>query len=208
MHQDYRDRLIDELRDQQTRFAPRAKQLQQAAQAELLLSELEPTRDYVYDFLCYRITGYRPDAATRHVIKGVDARHDLRLLVEDLTEAAELTIDEVGEPVYSVDELSRNLNVSTKTISRWRDQGLVSRTFLVDGRRRIGFLRSSVERFVENNRVKVRRGKAFSQLTDEEKSEIIERGAARWPMPVRIYRRSLAGCPSRCTAARRRSATR
>ncbi len=178
MHQDYRDSKINQLRDQQTRFAPRAKQLQQAARAELLLSEMEPHRQYAYDFLCFRITDYRPEQPTRHTIAGVDARHDLRLLVEDLSEAADLTVEEAGEPVHTVEDLSRMFNVSTKTISRWRDQGLVSRLFIVDGRRRVGFLRSSVDRFVERNRTKVRRGKQFSQLSDDEKGEIIERARA------------------------------
>lgn len=178
MHQDYRDLMINQLRDQQARFAPRVKQLQQASRAEELLGEIETRRDYAYDFLCYRITGYRPEKPTRHNIRGVDVKHDLRLLVEDLSEAANVTVEEVIEPVHTVDDLSRMFNVSTKTISRWRDQGLVSRLFIVDGRRRVGFLHSSVERFVDKNRNKVERGKQFSQLSDDEKGEIIERARA------------------------------
>jgi RNA polymerase sigma factor (sigma-70 family) len=178
MHQDYRDSMISQLRDQQTRFAPRVKQLQQAVHAEELLGELEVRREYSYDFLCFRITGYRPEKPTRHNIRGVDARHDLRLLVEDLSEAANVGIDEVAEPVHTVDDLSRLFNVSTKTISRWRDQGLVSRLFVVDGRKRVGFLHSSVDRFVNRNRSKVERGKQFSQLSDDERGEIIERARA------------------------------
>lgn len=178
MHQDYRDSMINQLRDQQTRFAPRVKQLQQATRAEELLGEIETRREYAYDFLCYRITGYRPEKPTRHNLRGVDVKHDLRLLIEDLSEAANVTVDEAAEPVHTVDDLSRMFNVSTKTISRWRDQGLVSRLFIVDGRRRVGFLHSSVERFVDKNRNKVERGKQFSQLSDDEKGEIIERARA------------------------------
>jgi RNA polymerase primary sigma factor/RNA polymerase sigma factor len=178
MHQDYRDQMLSQLRDQQARFSPRAKQLQQAANAEELLGEIEPRREYAYDFLCYRITGYRPEKANRHNIRGIDVRHDLRLFVEDLSEAAEVGIEEASEPVYTVEDLSRMFNVSTKTISRWRDQGLVSRMFTVDGRRRVGFLLSSVDRFVDRNRGKVERGKQFSQLSDDEKGEIIERARA------------------------------
>lgn len=90
-----------------------------------------------------------------------------------------MKVDEVSEPVHAVEDLSRMFNVATKTISRWRDQGLVSRWFVVDGRRRVGFLHSSVERFVEaRNQDKVNRGKRFSQLTDDEKGEIIKRARA------------------------------
>ena len=53
--------------------------------------------------------------------------------------------------------------------------GLVNRRFVLDGRKRLGFLQSSVERFVEHNRDRVRRGSQFSQLSDEERSMIIER---------------------------------
>ena len=95
----------------------------------------------------------------------------------NVSEAADLTVDEVEEPVRSVDELSKLLKVSTKTISRWRQQGLVSRKFIFDGgRRRVGFLQSSVDRFITKNRSKVKRGERFSQLTELEKDEIIERG--------------------------------
>jgi RNA polymerase primary sigma factor/RNA polymerase sigma factor len=45
----------------------------------------------------------------------------------------------------------------------------------MDGRKRVGFLESSVRKFVEQNRDRVRRGSQFSQLTEAEKSEIIER---------------------------------
>ena len=175
MHEEYRDQEIKALRDQQVRFAPRPKKLEQAARAEKLLSEVDPEREYSYDFLCFRITDYRPEKSSRRTIRGVDVRHDLRLLVEDMSEAADVRVEEAAEPVHTVADLSRMFNVSTKTISRWRDQGLVSRRFLFDGRMRVGFLHSSVERFVGSNRERIRRGERFSQLTDEEKGEIIER---------------------------------
>jgi len=118
MHQQYRDATLRELRDQQVRFAPRTKKLQQLERAEKLLSELEVSRQYPYDYLCFRITDYRPERATRHVIQGVDARHDLRLLVEDLSDAADVRVEEASEPVHTVEDLSRLFKVSTKTINR------------------------------------------------------------------------------------------
>ena len=42
MHSAYRSHVIKELRDQQVRFAPRAKKLQQADRAERLLAEQRP----------------------------------------------------------------------------------------------------------------------------------------------------------------------
>ena len=97
---------------------------------------------------------------------GREASHDLRLFVEDLSDAANVPADGAGERVLTVDELARHFRVSTKTISRWRQQGLVSRRFVFDGRKRVGFLQSSVDRFVARNEDadRVRRGAHFSQL--------------------------------------------
>ncbi len=175
MHEDYRDAKIKELRDQLARFAPKAKKVEQAALAEKLYGEIEADRPYAFDYLCFRITNYRPEQPSRHSVAAVDLKHDLRLLIEDLSDSADVAIGELSEPVHTVDELSKMFSVSTKTISRWRDAGLVSRRLLFGGRKRVGFLHSSVERFVSSNRDKIRRGERFSQLSDDEKSEMIER---------------------------------
>lgn len=175
MHQDYRIALIRELRDHQVRFAPRGKRLEQAERAERLLSELDMAREYPYEFIYFRVTDYRPEENCRKIVRGDDAAHDLRLFVEDVTDSLNLKVEEAAEPVHTVEDLSRMFNVSTKTISRWRDQGLVSRRFVCDGRKRVGFLHSSVERFVARHRDRVRRGERFSQLSSDERTEIIER---------------------------------
>ncbi len=175
MNQDYRVALIRELRDQQVRFAPRGKRLEQAERAERLLGELDMVREYPYEFIYYRVTDYRPEENCRKVVRGEDAAHDLRLFVEDVTDSLNLKLEEAKEPVHTVEDLSRMFNVSTKTISRWRDQGLVSRRFVCEGRKRVGFLKSSVERFVSRNKDRVSRGERFSQLTDDERAEIIDR---------------------------------
>lgn len=176
MHATYQTSLIKQLRDQQVRFAPKSKKIEQIERAEKLLGELDPSRTYSYEYLCYRITDYRPDAGPQQTMSGDQARHDVRLFVEDVSDSADLRADESPEPVHTVDDLSRLLNVSTKTISRWRDQGLVSRRFVFDGgRKRVGFLQSSVDRFVSQHQDQVKRGEKFSQLTRGERNEIIDR---------------------------------
>ena len=175
MHSDYLSPAIRQLRDQQVRFAPRDRKLEQTDLAEGLLGELSPSRSYTYEYLCYRITKFRPDSHLDVKMSGCEARHDLLLLVEDLSDSANVPADAAGEPVLTVEELSREFKVSMKTVSRWRRQGLVSRRFIFDGRKRVGFLRSSVDRFVERNRERVRRGARFSQLSEEERQTIIIR---------------------------------
>lgn len=188
MHASYVNPVLKQLRDQQVRFAPRDKKIEQVNRAERLLAEMEKDRSYSYEYLCYRITDYRPEATPPVVMEGKDAIHDLRLFVEDVSDAANIPVGDAGEPVHTVEELSKMFKVSTKTIARWREQGLVSRRFVFEGRRkRVGFLRSSVERFMNQNEEKIKRGERFSQLTEEEKAEIIDRAR-------RLA--SAGGCPS------------
>ena len=175
MRNDYHNPTLRQLCDQQVRFAPRERKLEQVERAERLMTELVPDRMYTYEYLCYRITDYRPDTNPDAVVSGEDAKHDLRLFVEDVSDASNIHAEDVPETVHTVEDLSQMFNVSTKTISRWRQQGLVSRRFVIDGRKRLGFLQSSVDRFVAGNRAKIERGAQFSQLSDEERNEIVDR---------------------------------
>ena len=173
MHTDYMNPAIRQLRDQQVRFAPREKKIEQVNQAERLLGEIDPGKTYSYHYVCFRVTNFRPEAYPDLRLTGCEASHDLRLFVEDVSDAANVRADSVGERVLTVEELAEQLGVSTKTISRWRRQGLVSRRFVLDGRKRVGFLQSSVDRFVARNSSRVRRGSRFSHLTAEERASII-----------------------------------
>ena len=193
MHSDYKCPSIRELRDQQVRFAPREKKIEQIDCAEKLLRDLQTDRVYNYEYVCFRITGFRAEQSPIIRIKGADLRHDLYCFIEDLSESADIRACEIGQPVHTVEELSKMFNVSSKTISRWRQQGLVSRKFIFDGgRKRVGFLHSSVDQFVKNNGEKVKRGKRFSQLSKQDKDDIIERArrlAKAGGCPAEVTRR-------------------
>lgn len=116
------------------------------------------------------------------MLNGNEAVHDLHRFVEDLSDSANLTFDMVNEPVLSLEEVSERYHVSTKTVTRWRQRGLVARRFRVGSRKQIGFLESSVRRFVLRHREEVARGSRFSQLTDDEKLRILNwaRRLAKW----------------------------
>ena len=96
------------------------------------------------------------------------------------------------DEVLSIEDLAEQFNVSTKTISRWRDHGLVAQRYTVDGRRRVGFLASAVERFIRENPLRIERGSKFSQLTPDEHDRIISwarRLAAAGACPADVHRR-------------------
>ena len=94
--------------------------------------------------------------------------------IECLNPAAKLPASRAGEHLLTVEELARQFRVSTKTVHRWRRYGLVSRRFLQAGRSRVGFLQSSVDRFLTHNEERVRRSTRFRRLSDEERTGIID----------------------------------
>jgi len=183
----YNNPAIRQLADQQVQYAPRDVRLEQISRAKEILADLDPSRNYPYPELCEQITNYRPDRYPDLVVSGEDAAHDLRCFVEDLSDSADLSIDSFDEPVLTVKEVSDQYNVSTKTVDRWRNRGLISRKLLFGNRKRIGFLKSDVDDFVNQNKDMVKRGARFSQLDEEERLDIIRRAR-------RMAR--YGGCPS------------
>src|SRR5262249_51209078 len=173
---DFKNPALKQLTDQQVRFAPPARRLEQLSRAEKLLAEIEPARQYPYQYVVFRITGFRPDSYPDLLIEGRDLEHDLCVLIDVLSRSTPaVRVEGVAEPVLTLEQISERLNVSTKTISRWRQRGLVSRHVVCNGRRQVGFLQSLVDRFVAANKERVERGGRFSQLTGDEKEEILGR---------------------------------
>jgi len=173
----YRIAKLKELTDQQVRFAPPARRLEQLSRAERLLAEIDSQKHYPYQFVCYRITEYRPEAHGDLVISGQDLEHDLYVLIKDLVKSLPaMPVEEVAEPVVTLEQVSKRLNVSVKTINRWREQGLVgARPILRNGKRQMGFVESMVDRFLAANPERVRRGGRFSHLSDGEREDILRR---------------------------------
>jgi RNA polymerase sigma factor (sigma-70 family) len=167
---------MKQLTDQQVRFAPPARRQEQLVRGERLMAEIEPAKLYPYQFVCFRITDFRPDSYPDLLISGADLKHDLVAFLEEVSRSLPaVPVEEVAEPILTLEEISHQLNVSTKTISRWRERGLVGRRVLCNGRRQLGFMQSTVDRFLEANRTAVERGGRFSQLSDDEKEQILVR---------------------------------
>lgn len=183
----YRHPALRQLTEQLTRFSPIDVRVQQVDRAENLVTEIDEATEYTYPELVEKITGYRSDKYPDLKIDGATVIHDIRLLVEDLSASANLPVDQAGEQVLTVEDLSKKYNVSTKTVDRWRKRGLVSRRFKFGNRTRVGFLNSSVERFVTEHEDEIQRGTRFSQLSDDEREDIVLR--------ARKYARTGA-CPS------------
>lgn len=183
----YKNPAMKQLKEQQVRFSPRDVRLAQIERAEKLLAEIDREMNYPYHDLCEKITSYRPDRYPDLMLTGEEAAHDLRCFVEDLSDSANIKVETIDEPVLTLDDVSKRFNVSTKTVDRWRSKGLVSRRLLFGNRKRVGFLESSVKRFVNDHSEEVQRSRNFKQLTDDEREEIVRRAR-------RMAR--YGGCPS------------
>jgi len=146
--------------------------------AEALMQIITPDREYPYDFVLYRITGYRSRGAKPAAapMSGRKLREDLQRLMLDVCESFALHSDDYSETVYDTASLARRFSVSTKTIQRWRSRGLPTRRLIfLDGKRRIAFLDSSVRWFVDKRRDQIDRSVRFTQLTASQRREIIRR---------------------------------
>jgi RNA polymerase sigma factor (sigma-70 family) len=172
----YKHPALKQLADQQVRFVPPPRRLEQLKRTERLLAEVSPEKQYPYQYVCYRITDYRPDAYPDLLISGEELQHDLGLLIADLAGSLPaIPIDEMTEPVLTLEQMSEKLNVTTKTLNRWRKRGLIGLPVLSNGRRQVGFLPSLVGPFLDSNRDRVAKSGRFSQMTEEEKEDILRR---------------------------------
>jgi RNA polymerase primary sigma factor len=160
----------------QMEFTPTEARAAQVAAAEQLLHSIEPGKAYPLDFITFKITGFHPKGTRLEELAGMALQHDLGLLVECVSETLDVRTTSLSEPVLMIEDVTQRFNVTSKTIQRWRRRGLPARRFVFpDGKRRVGFLISSVERFFATHRDQVARGTNFSQVDDLERDEILRR---------------------------------
>ncbi len=145
--------------------------------AEAFLQITEPEREYPYELVVYRLTGYRP--RRREPIRpltGKSLQADLQKLILDICDSLDLPTEAYAEEVHDTHSLARRLRVSTKTIQRWRRGGLVARRLVLpDGKKRVCFLESSVRHFADRRRWAILRSARFSQMGQAERADIIRR---------------------------------
>ncbi len=170
---DYKNAALKEFSDQQ-RFVPPIRRLEHISRAERLLAEVDQGKDYPYQYVVFRLTGYRPESNPDLLIPGQELTADLGKMIAELARSMPaVPVESVTEQVLTLDEISKKLNVTTKTINRWRKRGLIGLPVLVNGRRHVGFLPSLVDPFLNANKTRVEKSAQFSQLSQEEKDEIV-----------------------------------
>ena len=170
---EFKHRLMKGFADQ-CRFTPPARRQEQILRAAALRLTLEDARAYPYAFVCFKLTDYHPATHGEVMIPGADLRHDLALFADRVERSLPpLPLEEAPEPMLTLEEVGKQFNVSTKTVSRWRMQGLLARHVIRNGRKQLGFALSAVEKFSAAHRSQVERGARFSHLSPAEKDEIV-----------------------------------
>lgn len=103
-------------------------------------------------------------------------KREVLSLIEDLSEDRGLSVTQCPEEILSIEEVSQMYHVSSKTVSRWRKQGLPSRRILFGKRKRIAISRKALELFAQKNGKGVHNGTApIIALSEPQREEIIRR---------------------------------
>lgn len=169
----YQYTAIKEL-TQQICLATLAKRREQLNNAERLQAEIVPNKQYPYSFICFRLTDYRTDAHPELLIVGEELKNELSLLMIQVERSIPpQPIESLCEEALTLDAISKEFNVSTKTIGRWRLRGLVARRVKSNGRSLLVFPRASVTRFAASHKDRVAKSSKFCHLSDSEKESII-----------------------------------
>jgi hypothetical protein len=150
----------------QLRFAPPESRQRQMEAAEALVGEIDAERNYPEEFIVYRITGFRPEGAEAPAtFVGAALRGDLVNFVLQLSAGLALPARTALRNAISIEEAARRLNVSTKSVQRYRRQGLVCHFVTTeDGARRLACYEDSLARFQRREPALVAGAAGFSRV--------------------------------------------
>ncbi|MFG0247031.1 MAG: hypothetical protein ACF8MF_13360 [Phycisphaerales bacterium JB052] len=163
------------------------------ARIDELGPQIDPEQLYPHDWIVFRVTGYRPDIDNPDLIPGEALRGDLSALAESISEAAGLTPDDIPAEHETINSLAARWGVSRKTIERYRRLGLIARRIdLGSGRRKVVFLRPTVEWFETMNQERLGNAARFDRIPQHEVAKF-----DRW---AHAYRARLGWSCSQCAA--------
>jgi RNA polymerase primary sigma factor len=160
----------------QLRFTPEKKRRKQLDAAEKLVAIIDKDKEYPFEFVCFRITGFNLKSENEgELIKGDELLEDLRIFISKLSGRLARPVTEQSQKIFGIEDLAKNVGVSTKTIYRWRKQGLVARKYIFDdGTRRFGFLQSAVDEFLSAHPDLAGKAKNFTRLTNQQKQQVVK----------------------------------
>src|SRR3954471_7772334 len=159
----------------QLEYAPLETRLRQMDAAERLIADIDPAVNYPQEFVIYRITGYRSDRAEEPVtFVGEALRPDLLNLVLQLSRSAELGENYNKRNAVPISAIAQRLQVSPKTVQRYRQQGLVCHYVrTANGRERLACFEDALERFTTSHHERLVRAASFSRMDEQAEASLI-----------------------------------
>ncbi len=174
-HLKWSDAKLDELARQLV-YTPAAKRRAQLDAALELLGQIDPEEQYPWDYIFFKITGFRTREDPEASLTGRGLMADLPSLIEYISTTLDINVSDSPEEVLPLDQVTRRFGVSTKTIQRWRRQGLPAMRYVfADGVRRVGFRESQVAAFSQRHAKRLVDAARFRQIPEKEKAQIIAR---------------------------------
>lgn len=173
--QAYRSAELSELA-RQLLYAPPDKRAEVVRAAERFHDAIDPAGTYPIDYVVYQLTQRRVPPSESVLLVGEALRPDLRLLIDTLSRSSPLTPD-AQDPGRTTAELAESLGVSTKTIARWRNDGLRWRWVVREegGKPTIVIPASAVQAFEARQSGRVDYAAKFTRLSDDESRRLIQR---------------------------------
>lgn len=161
--------------ERQLVFAPEATLRRQMDAAAALIPEIDRAGTYPFEFVQWRVTGYRAEDPPLDAIDGATLQAELGAFVQRLSERViPLEADREGGAVALAD-LAGEWGVAEKTLRRWRDRGLVSRRIrFADGRARVACYRVDAEAFATRHPELLSEARDFSRLDPAAKRTAID----------------------------------
>ena len=176
--QPYRCRAIEQLA-RQLLFAPPDKRAEQVRRAEKLHDQIEPGVAYPFEFISYRITGYRSEANEESLLVGEAILPDLRLLIDAAQPLVRHGIAQ-GRTDRNTRRTRRPAECRPAHHHAMANGGAALavgyfRNWGGSGQKRLVLPRSAVDRFLAQNKDRVDRAARFSQILPETRARLIER---------------------------------
>jgi RNA polymerase sigma factor (sigma-70 family) len=164
----------------QLRFGGQETLLEQSYRAERLIRMVDPQKKYPYDFVCYKLTDYKPkEIPETSLIAGDDLIADLAMFVSQVTQQHPVLPNMLPERGISVETLMNENEISAQSISQWALLGLAQRTIIrPEGGLTQIILEDTWQWFMEKNEKCVARAAAMCQLNQNQRERIVQQ--AKW----------------------------
>ncbi len=157
-------------------YAPADTRSRQMDAVESLVIDLDPDSSYPLDYVVFRITGYRPDVRLESpVLVGEALLADLVTMIQLFSQDLDLDANDRGGALRPT-ELAREWNVSTRTLHRYRQRGLMFHVVRYgDGRSALACYREEAERFRRSHSSQIEEASEYTRIEPRTEEIIVAR---------------------------------